>query len=60
MSQEGGGGSKDHGYQRVTVKCITYDGRVIEADTLVNHKSTQMEGYWPSKRYLDLMINGKN
>eukprot|EP00741_Cyanophora_paradoxa_P017276 tig00020961_g16686.t1 len=55
---EGGGGHDGVGYGARVVKCTTYDGRVVDAVTLVATPGSTRLGADPSRRYRELLVEG--
>ncbi len=55
---EGGGGNPGVGYQPVEINVIKYDGEKVKAITLVQLERIQNFSALPSKRYMDIVVNG--
>ena len=55
---EGGGGNPGVGYQPVEVDVIKYNGEQLKAITLIQLERIQNFSALPSKRYIDIVVNG--
>ncbi|KAJ2076727.1 hypothetical protein H4R24_005539 [Coemansia sp. RSA 988] len=58
VNTEGGGGNPNVGYRLIEVACTTYDGKSLQAVTLVSTRQITTAALHPSPRYRNILIEG--